>query len=430
MRKHQKSCWLPILALAIVCSKISGSSSPQPVLTGPDRAYIGTRMVFRCSASYSSPSITYELVKDRRLLIDKVSNLQKDQPAVFFQNVVDTSEGLYHCKVTRKGRAAISNGIRLSVITPPSDTTLTSEPSPPVVFEGSRMVLSCAVARGSHLSYTWFFNRREVTSSTFPLLQVKGNKLVIEGVTQEHDGGYYCMAWSSVQDIRRFSTSTELQVSVKVHAFRPTISFSVFKEGTSHYANVTCHSSRGSTPLNFSLTVDDREVGSVTAVESLAAWFNITIVPGLDMGVAKCWLRNEVQELASDPLTLEVVPVGGDAKVKVEYLYGEDFKVAAAKLGCHISRGTFPFFSWLFNDSLLPAEPSLDPHGRRESPPHYALTDHGRILVLAKLYPEESGFYRCKARDSYDQSGNWVESLPVLVQVSGEKIRTNRVELF
>lgn len=77
------------------------------------------------------------------------------------------------------------------------------------------MVLSCNVSKGSHLSYTWFFNRKEVTSSASPFLHLTGNKLVMEEVTPEHAGYYSCMAWSSVQDMRRFSSSTEVQVTVK-----------------------------------------------------------------------------------------------------------------------------------------------------------------------------------------------------------------------
>lgn len=38
---------------------------------------------------------------------------------------------------------------------------------------------------------------------------------MIENVTPEHAGLYSCMAWSMVQDIRRFSGSGELQVTVK-----------------------------------------------------------------------------------------------------------------------------------------------------------------------------------------------------------------------
>lgn len=76
------------------------------------------------------------------------------------------------------------------------------------------MVLRCDADGGSHLFYTWVFNRREVTPSTSGF-NLTGNQLVMEGVTLEHAGTYYCIAWSVVQDIRRFSTSTEVQVTVK-----------------------------------------------------------------------------------------------------------------------------------------------------------------------------------------------------------------------
>lgn len=100
-------------------------------------------------------------------------------------------------------------------LAPASNTRVTSDPFPPVAHEGSRIELSCSVAKGSHLVYTWFFNRKELTSLTSPLLVLTGNTLVIEKVAPEHAGYYSCMAWSRVQDTRRFSSSTEVLVTVK-----------------------------------------------------------------------------------------------------------------------------------------------------------------------------------------------------------------------
>lgn len=97
---------------------------------------------------------------------------------------------------------------------PASGTRVIPDPSPPVAFEGSRIVLSCNASRGSHLSYTWFFNSREVPPSTAAYL-IHGNEIIIERATPEHAGGYYCTAWSTVQNTRRFSTSTEVQVTIK-----------------------------------------------------------------------------------------------------------------------------------------------------------------------------------------------------------------------
>ncbi|XP_053191916.1 Fc receptor-like protein 5 isoform X2 [Scomber japonicus] len=306
----------------------------------------------------------------------------------------------------------ISNSIKFSVVTPPSNTRVTSVPSPAVVFEGSRIVLSCDT-KGSHLSYTWFFNMKEITSSTSSLLNATGNKLVMERVTPGHAGYYYCMAWSILYNTKRFSTSRpEVKVEVKVYVSTPRISFSIFKEGDRYRGNVTCWSLRGTPPVNFSLSLDDREEGSVVAAESLAAWFLIPMELSLDMGVARCRVKNEVQELLSEPLTLEVVPVGGEVKVEVEHLYRSDFELAGVRLNCQVSRGTFPYVSWLLNDSALLPETHEDTHIQPVLP-HYTLVDHRRTLILTELDPEVFGYYRCRARDSFDDSGAWVESAAV-----------------
>uniref|UniRef100_UPI0037E8E71F Fc receptor-like protein 5 isoform X2 n=1 Tax=Semicossyphus pulcher TaxID=241346 RepID=UPI0037E8E71F len=417
---------LPILALASLFDKIIGSASLHPALTGPDLAYLSSRVTFRCLAPDSSPPVTYELIRDGGVLIATSTDDQDDQPAPFFLKVTAASEGSYHCRATAGGSTGVSNSIQLSVVTPASNTKVVSEPSPAVAYEGSRVVLSCNVTKGSHLSYTWFFNRKELTSSSSPLLHLTGNQLVMENVTPEHAGNYSCMAWSQVHDIRRYSGSSEVQVTVKVYVSKPWISFSIFKDRDSYCANVTCWSTRGTTPVNFSLSVDDRDEGSVTASESLTAWFPVTIVPGLDMGVARCRVKTEVQELLSEPVTLEVVPVGGDVRVEVEYLYRADSQLAAATLTCEVSRGTFPHISWLFNEVIIPSETHEGSH-IKPILSQYALAGNSRTLVLAKLGPEESGYYRCRARDSYDDSGPWVESAAVVVQVTEVHMRTMEV---
>lgn len=97
-----------------------------------------------------------------------------------------------------------------------------------------------------------------------------------------------------------------LIVPLPVYVSKPKISFSIAKEGDDYQGNVTCLSSRGTPPANFSLLLDEREVGSVTASDSLTAWFPISIVPGLDMGAAQCKVNTEVQELTSEPVTVVV----------------------------------------------------------------------------------------------------------------------------
>ncbi|XP_016894142.1 Fc receptor-like protein 5 isoform X3 [Cynoglossus semilaevis] len=416
MRNLQFLDLLPILALTSVTNRISGSLTSGPVLTGPHAAYPGSKVVFHCRSPKSPPPVTYELRADGHILFASGTDLQGGQSASFTLKVAETSAGKYHCQATSGGRTEVSNVITLSVVTPPSHTTVSSEPSPAVAYEGSRVVLQCD-ATGSNLSYTWYFNQEEVTPSTGPLFHTTGNQLVLDELTPEHSGLYSCYAWSVLEDIRRVSVSRELRVTVKVYVSKPKISLSISKMKDSYQGNVTCSCTRGSDPVNFSLLVDDIEKEPVITTQALVAWFNITVVPGLDRGVAICRVRTELQELMSEPMSLEIVPVGGDVKVEVEYLYSADSTLVMVTVRCLIGRGTFPHTSWTFNDSVLSSETHIGAH-LPSVPNYYAFANLGQTLVLTKLESDTSGFYRCRVRNSYDDTGAWLESEAVLIAVT------------
>lgn len=86
------------------------------MLTGPDMAYLNSRVAFRCIAPDSSLPVTYELMVDGDVLNATDTVRQGDQPASFFLNVAATSEGSYHCKATAGGSTGVSNSIVLSVV--------------------------------------------------------------------------------------------------------------------------------------------------------------------------------------------------------------------------------------------------------------------------------------------------------------------------
>ncbi|KAM9769075.1 Fc receptor-like protein 5 isoform 1-T1 [Menidia menidia] len=374
---------------------ISECSLLQPRLTGPEKAFLNSRVAFRCVAPGAPPPVTYRLLRDGGAPVATHVDDEGGQTAVFPLKVTTAMGGAYRCRAAAGGITGVSAGVRLTVVTPASNTRVESDPSPPVAFEGSRVALSCEVDRGSHLSYTWFFNRTEVGGS-WPGLRASGSRLVLERATPQQAGGYYCVAWATVQDTRRFSTSTEIQVVVKVFLSKPMISFSMVKVGDGYRGNVTCWCSRGSPPANFSLWVDGRPVGWFTATGALAVSFPVPAAPGLDMGEARCRVQSPRQQLHSEPLSLEVVPVGGGLRVELEYLYSVGSGRAAARLCCLLVRGTFPSFSWLLNGSQLPAA--------------------GRSLLLPVIGPKEAGQYACRARDSYEPHGPWAQSPAVMVQ--------------
>lgn len=122
---------------------------------------------------------------------------------------------------------------------------------------------------------------------------------------------YFCppLSLSSfLSALLSLSLSISLFISLSPSAYLsvPQISFTISKEGSSYHGNVTCRSSRGTPPVTFYLFLDDKEVGSDVATESLVAWFPVAMVPGRDMGAVRCTVESDAQRLTSRPLTLVV----------------------------------------------------------------------------------------------------------------------------
>lgn len=102
--------------LSIFCFSLV---SPQPVLTGPDLAYIGSSVMFRCHLPLVSldslPPIKYELQRDG--IPFKMRIVYKgNQSVLFFLKVTAESEASYRCEVTREKIKEPSNSIRLRVV--------------------------------------------------------------------------------------------------------------------------------------------------------------------------------------------------------------------------------------------------------------------------------------------------------------------------
>lgn len=109
-------------------------------------------------------------------------------------------------------------------------------------------------------------------------------------------------------------------------------------------------------------------------------------------------------------------PVTGTAHVQVEYLCRVNSVVEAALLQCVITTGTFPIFSWSFNGSTIPLEAN--------SP---IFIQHGHVIILTHITPENSGYYSCRVRDSFSSNSSWVESEEVLVKMTGEILSSLRL---
>ncbi|KAG7281947.1 hypothetical protein CRUP_003005, partial [Coryphaenoides rupestris] len=187
------------LMLALVWSSLS-------LRIWPDTAYPGSKVIFQCLAAEANSSlpVNYWLLMNEKP-VDKMTQINR--PAKFSTRI----EGSYYCTVTSETITVKSNRITLRFIR----TSITSEPNPAVLYEGSRLTLSCNATHGSQLSYTWFFNRSEVTPLTSPSFRPAGSKLVVDRVTPLHAGIYSCLTEARLKQENRSSSSKEVRVVVK-----------------------------------------------------------------------------------------------------------------------------------------------------------------------------------------------------------------------
>ncbi|XP_076879679.1 Fc receptor-like protein 5 isoform X2 [Brachyhypopomus gauderio] len=289
---------------------------------------------------------------------------------------------------------------------PVQGSYLISEPNPPIIYEGAGFTLRCRVRKGTYLTYMWYHNKQRVSPSS-PDYRLSGNTLTVDQAGDAHAGTYSCVAQNDIKDNRRHSSSADVTVVVKKYLSAPKLSFRVYHDGSGYRANVSCRSARGTPPVTFQLLLDGKHEEE-KQLDELEAFFTLPVTAGLDMGVLQCSVKTHLQQILSDPVDLEVAPVGGTAYIHVQYLRRTESAVPAALLQCIITRGTFPVFSWFFN--YTPVPPEGDSH---------AFTSHGRVLILTNVNTGNSGYYSCRARDSFNSNSSWLESKEVMVRETG-----------
>ncbi|KAG5275381.1 hypothetical protein AALO_G00119620 [Alosa alosa] len=402
--KEREGLWLLIAILLTGQVTVAGGPvSSLAVLKGPELAYLNKRVKFSCEVLGSLPSATYQFMKVKDIPITTKKHLSAGQPPILYLKVTNTSAGAYYCKVTVLGKSSTSNILNLKVVIPVSGASLLSVPSPPTVFEGSSLTLYCEVQKGSHLSYTWYHNRLEVKASSH-MHNLSGNLLKVDKLTKWHAGSYSCSAWNDIGVSPRFSSSNEIHVTVKVNISAPKLSFTLYRENASYYANLTCESAQGSVPVTFLLFLEGQEIDRQVA-NSLTVWFTLPMMVGMDMVSAQCRAETSHQQLTSNLLNLEMAPVGGPVYLHTEYLYNTNWQVVAMRLQCDINRGTFPSISWLHNNSFL--------HQKDCSK---ISNDKCHVLFLTDITPVNFGYYQCLVKDSFNINASWVQSNIVLVE--------------
>ncbi|KAF7703257.1 B-cell receptor CD22 isoform X1 [Silurus meridionalis] len=379
---------------------ITDESALRPELSGPGMAFLKSTIMLECKLSGSESPLSFELIKDN----DKALAISNN-PITYSLKVKKESEGKYVCRVKMRNQTSTSNPVHLQVVIPVQGASIVPKPNPPVIYEGAGFNLSCEVRMGTHLIYSWYHNKQEVLSPS-PLHHLVGKMLTVDRAAEWHAGIYSCVAENMMGSQSRASSSMPITVVVKKYLSAPRLSFTLFHDGSGYYANLSCRSAYGSPPVTFQLLLNGKRV-DVQQVDLLEAWFSQPVTVGLDMGIVQCIAENDIQQLLSNTIDLEIVPVTGPAHVKVDYLHRRESVVLAAVLQCMVFMGTFPIFSWSFNSSTIPKNGN--------SP---TFIQHGQVLVLTHISPENFGYYSCRVRDSFNLNSSWVESEKVLVKMT------------
>ncbi|XP_063056719.1 Fc receptor-like protein 5 [Engraulis encrasicolus] len=407
MGSTERLCLIVVILYISQTVARGGPGSVSVVLRGPEYAYLNTKIRLSCEILGSPPpSATCQFMKVKNIsLTTPQKSSSPPQPFLHDLKVMTKSTGEYYCIMTTLGKTVTSNILHLYVVIPVSGASLRSVPSPPTEFKGSSMALFCDVQKGSHLSYTWFHNRIKVTAPSSVTYNLSGNSLTVDRLRNLHAGTYYCSAWNDIGLNPRYSSSNEIQVAVKDYLTVPNLSVTLFKENSKYYANISCESAQGTVPVTFVLLLSGREADR-QITNSLSAWFRVALVVGMETVTAQCRAETSYRQLNSDTRNIEMVSVGGPLHLHIDYLYNINWEVVAVRLECHISRGTFPSYLWLHNNSFMTQ--------RSCSTISNDLQCH--VLLLTDVTPVHFGHYQCHVRDSFEENSSWLQSDVVLVE--------------
>lgn len=86
-----------------------------------------------------------------------------------------------------------------------------SDPSPHELFEGTTLTLSCSITKGSHVSYTWFFNGRPVVDG------IAQNTMSVHNTTITDSGDYVCFASNAVENTSIYTSNSSTSITIKGH---------------------------------------------------------------------------------------------------------------------------------------------------------------------------------------------------------------------
>ncbi|XP_029951093.1 uncharacterized protein LOC115391124 isoform X1 [Salarias fasciatus] len=393
-----------VLTLGLFCYSQGNSESVLgiPQLYGPSEALLRQVVDFVCELQKYPENETiqlrvYKMGHHEKLLGEYT--YQPDEVASIPMMITDYHEGFLECVAkplnasSSNITATVSDPHYLKVIVPVKNAEIEYS-GPMELFEEDILELRCLLEAGTHVSYQWLLNGRLLSPS--PRHHFAEDRLRIFRTTSGDSGFYTCIASNTFNNTEVFtSNSTEMEITVKVLASDPDISFVVLKEIQNYSALVTCQSARGSLPITFSLYNSTELVSSVTA-EKKNATFKVPLDLRQPPDRLECQANNSDPIAHSQWLPLRVVPVKGPVTMLYDQDIGENYVVIGLKMYCRASEGSHPRYHWFLNKTRLHDRGSF--YRVDDQPPQQS------ILHLSVRASSSAGTYHCKVSDSFDNA--------------------------
>ncbi|XP_031430773.1 Fc receptor-like protein 5 isoform X3 [Clupea harengus] len=339
-----------------ICQDSNAFRLRNPILRGPATALRKSIVDFHCMVERDRDddrNLFYELYKVNDTQSKGMfSTLDNDQPEAKFPVwIKPTHEGYYYCKASVQNRSEVmptySSHHYLAVIEPVEGAHVRSDPSPHELFEGTTLRLSCSITKGSHVSYTWFFNGRPVVDG------IAQNTMSVHNTTITDSGDYVCFASNAVENTSIYTSNSSTSITIKEIPREVKVSFTVVKERDGHYwAQVVCRSVGGTPPITFALFNNSEGIDEQNT-EHLNATFLVPIDLDQHMGELMCQASNGKTPQHSSPMRLEAVRVGGALVMTYERIMDDNFQVIRLQFHCQVERGTLPLYRWFLNNVPL-----------------------------------------------------------------------------
>ncbi|XP_075047029.1 cell adhesion molecule CEACAM1-like isoform X2 [Mixophyes fleayi] len=204
-------CFLPCMLLLVVVSALLNA----PVLkfnstynTTPDRLVGGSNVTLHCDAG-SQTVLTYTFYRDQKTICSEPHVTCRDS-VLIFQPITETDSGTYTCTIQNSVSTNTSTSLRLTVIVPVSEVTLTTNTSDSLVWPGKDSVSLRCSARGTNVSFSW--NLQGAPLPLNPRYNVTNNSsiLIISPVSAKDNGSFTCTAKNSINNI----TSNEVKLNL------------------------------------------------------------------------------------------------------------------------------------------------------------------------------------------------------------------------